>query len=396
MNLSRKDICDKNSSITISSIQRAEDGGYVSNDRIDQILEIYGFSLCIDRAKYFTLESYIKETCSIINSGKPLSEYAILRHKIAEFHNENIQYIFLNEISLICITTLNIYLTSKAEDIDIIDKATYIYPTLKNHHNLYLITSYMLNMYHSYYLSFLEYEPFNYGEVILNDKLFYLDRFYYDVINMNTFELYKKYNSTIDNEKNIYKNFINYFANAFLNISINENEKANIMLSIVKELYSRYKDFIPVRFLYHCFELEATLNYNLKNYEESFKYSYMVYKDYCKIMDFSYLILFRSLEKLDKIETIIEILKEEKHNLKKINKNILSYYENKYLKNTKKLDLQKMIFDLFNYDYNKSYFAFNFFLEELMELCTENGSYYFLYKFIEKNKIDIKEISLLK
>ena len=395
LDLSRKDISDKNPSISVSSIQRAEEGGYISNDKINSILEIYGLELSNDRLKYLSLERYIKETYSIINSGKPLVEYGSLKHKINNFYKENKQYIYLNELSSICIATLDLYLSSKIEDEEIIQIATYICKDLKDNKYLYLITAYMLNMYYSYYLIFIEYEQFDYGEIIKNDKLFYLDSFYYDITHLNSFELYAKYNNANLEEKNIYKKYTNYCAKAFINVSINEKEKAQTYLPMVKTLYDEYKDIIPTRFLYHYYEMEAIFNLNQKNYKKSFEYSYLIYKDYNKIMDFSYLTLFKSAEKLNQKETIIEIL-EEKDNLKRINNNIFKYYESKHIKKYNNAKLQKMICDLFSFENNKSYFIFNFFLDELLDLCEDNSSYIFVYKFIKTNEMNIKDIGLLK
>lgn len=396
LDLSRKDISAKNPLISISSIQRAEEGGYVSNDKMNLILEVFGLELSTDKLKYLTLERYIKETYSIINCGKPLVEYGVLKHKINDFSKENKQYIYLSELSLMCTLALDLYLSSRVEDKEIMDTTTYIYESLKDNKYLYLIATYALNMYHSYYLVFLEYEQFDYGQILENNKLFYLDGFHYDITHLNSFELYAKYNDMKLEEKNIYKKFINYCAKAFINVSINEKTESEIYLPKVKELYDKYNDIIPNRFLYHYYEMEAIFNLNQKNYKKSFEYSYLIYKNYDKIIDYSYLTLFRSLEKLGKTKSITKILNDKKDNPKKINNDIFEYYESKHIKKFDNAKLQKMICDLFCFRNNKSYFIFNFFLEELLDLCEDNNSYIFVYKFIKSNNIAIKDIGLLK
>ena len=395
-NLSRKEICDKVSNVSLSTIQRAEEGKYISSDKLSGVLKIFELKISESINKYRILDAYINKTYLIINSGKSLTEYASLKKEIKTFYNENIDCIYLKEMSSLCIETINIYMTSKIDNKDSINTCTYIYESLKGNNEAFLLDSYLLNMYNIYY-SIEEYSSFyDYGKPLKESRLFYLDKCYYDAGNSNIFDLSKKYSeNNLENSNNVYKALCFYVSNAFLYSYGGDYIKAQENTLKAKDFYEKNKEIIPVRFKYHIYENLSFIKFYSQEYDDCLKYSLYIHENYSHIMDYSYLVLFRSCEKTLNFKTLKKILKEKPKNNKKFVHIAFEYYTAKHIKKLDCKELQKMILEASKNSNTNSLFLYNFFLDEMMELCDMSRSYKGLYDYMKENQINLNSKGVL-
>lgn len=389
-NISRNDfinLCEN--SFSLSTLRRAENGDYVSFDIYKTLCQKLGLIFSTNVEDYIKIDDFIKQTYSIINSGKQIVEYESLLKKIKEFNNLNINVVYLNELSALCIEVLNMYLKANLNNIKIISITEECF--LNNGKMVGELARFLLNLYGLYYSRGCgnETKYLNYGKKLNESKLYFLDKIFYIAAITNKYELYRISKIYIESKipkinENVTK-FKKHFVKACIELKAKNYNK--VIEEAKKALYicDAYK-CIPERFELHMYETMGYAYINSNDFETTFNIYKEIYERNRNILEISYLLLFYSAEKTNNTYFTEKVIKEHSSETFGLVKNIFEYYNLK-IKSSNKLMLQEYIINNFSLKKCKSFNCYTFFILELSNAIKETKCYKKFFDFIEENEL---------
>ncbi len=374
-----------NEYFSYATLRRIEEGEYASLNNYIKVSKLLGFELSNDNDDYVQLKLLIEETYEIINSGKYLSEYVLLKNKIRNFEKRYHNYIYISDISNLCICSLEMYLSYKKPSEEIIKVSEHCYTNGKNK-KIKNLAYVLLFMYAIYYLRgniFFD-KYIKYYKMIDDKRLLILNSFFYDFNINDILSTYSNYCAIdrYDNES-IINSFIFNFANAYTNAYVQNYHKA---LQYI-ELALSIKDIqlvIPKGLIMHAYISKGYIEYNLRQYKESYNCFLKVYETNSTALEIAYVFLFKTAELTNNFKTINKILKN-KHQSSATIKDIFNYYQNKHINKLSEKELAKYIVDNFSIEKCKSKILSQFFLNELFTITKTTKLYKLYFDFVELN-----------
>lgn len=384
--LTRKDFVKLSSNhFSYTTLRRMEKGEYASFDNYLRAAEILNLKISSSLNAYTELNSLIEETYSIINSGKQLTEYILLKNKINKFAKKYFNYFYIYDISKLCISSLEMYLSYKKPNKKIIDisEKCFVNGTCFKINDISYI---LLFMYAIYYLrgskNFDKY--IKYYKMINNERITLLNNFFYDFSASDILSTYTKHciNKQLSNDSPI-DLFIYNFANAYTNAYVKNYYEAKEYIDSALSIRD-IQLIIPKGLMMHAYITKGYIEYNLKKYKQSYDCFLKVYETNSIALEIGFIFLFKTAELTNNTKTIYKIIRAEEENSMMIT-NIFNYYKNKYINGCNEKELSKYIVDNFSLEKCKSKILAHFFLNELFIMTKTTKQYKIYYDFAELN-----------
>lgn len=387
--ITRKEILNK-CNMSLSTLRRVEEGK--SNiKQYDTICEILNINLLNDNKAYEEIDSLLKDTLNIINSGKPISEYYKLKDELSIFNNQYRDFIYLNELSLLGINTLSICLDLKILNKEMLKVFDYALVN-SNTATIKILSSYLLCNYAALFLrTEEEYRRYlSYVKNIRNHPINRLQESYFDSFFMDIYEAYAKHKKMyLESKKDdILIYFTNICAFGCACVFIGKPKKAIELLNMALNL-KRIEEILPKSAIITSKHSLAYAYFFDGDMDEAYKNYMIVYNTNHDLMETSYCFLFKTLERKNNTQQAINIIKNNIDTSYGLSKTILEYYKLKYIDKAEVTILTKFIVDNFRYQKTKSKTCFLFFERELSELVEISKTYKDHYDFVtdvHKNK----------
>lgn len=379
-----------NDKLSLSTIRRIEDGGYSSLKAYESLSRHLKLPFNNNEELYKTVYTFAKETYEIINSGKNIEDYIKLRNNIINFKNKN-NFIYINEISRLCISTLNLYLTAKLDDSDIVLIFSSFARDLKNENIIATLIYYLLYLHISYYARGTN-ESINYmsfANKLLNKPLFYLDEIYTNTIKKKKHEFISYYYKDIDNKIHSDDNAIVRYKKLTIKsyyFFILDDYKASkeCLLNLVTDNEIKIK--LPNRIYLHAYDSLAYIYLTEKDFKKSLDIFKIIIDLNPHLIEIGYANAFMVAEHLKDYSFIEKILKNNKQFLKnKVVVDIFDYYKLKIIDKAPIKDLQIFIVNHFGLNKCNSFQCYSTFKHELSLLVEDNYNYKLFYYFEKEN-----------
>ncbi len=336
-NLSRNDIKDiilknTNEDISTKTIQRIESGEYSRLINIyDNIAHVLGFEFIENETALFEVNELSKDTCNIINSGKPIREYIKLLEHNRDLLDKYQNYLYLSVLLRINIATLECYLNDNYPDEEIIYLLKDSAFSLKN--EVFDMAMYLLFCISRHGLFDIAYKDILlYGKSIINKKISLLDKLSYYLFYFDTsFDIYnftnKEYSRT---DQNDYYQMISYHnIMSLCKINLKDYVGAIAHTNFILEDKEKAKELLPRRFLYQTIKRKGTVSYFADDHASCFECLSLVAKNLPKSLGFNIIFLCKSAEATNNISSIVKILQSLEVD-RTSERNIHAYFLNKY------------------------------------------------------------------
>ena len=399
--ISRKEISliskEKNIFLSESTIKRIEIENINNNDvslrKYTKLLSLYYEK---DEYPYNKLDSYKTRTLKLINSGPKLKELEVLCEELNGFHAYYKKYIFLEEISKLLINLLEDYLFNKKINSD--EQRLYEFITKCNDDDDE--NEIIASMHYLLYRSYL-FERGNSNEnlhkikeilanINFNNFLHYKQA-KFEINDNNLLSLYNKYNvlyrETKIKESNIFDIAISLSNLVYCEIALKEYELAKRHIEEILNMDSN-EEYIPMYAIYGLYNTLGYIYFNLKQYKKAFKSFDFSRKQGGNSINFNFLLMLISAEKIDATNYSKNIIEEELNEVKlPVVKNILIYFKLKYECEDKKdseefivkhLNKKELLFEIYN----------DLIFNELYQLVKETKHYKYLYDYLKVSEIE--------
>lgn len=382
--ISRYDVATNNDSISFSTLKRLENG--------DECKIIQYEKACLSLKINFTdaIEPYneinhlLKSVLNILNSGKPVADYLKIKDELFDYNNKYKDYIYLNDLSLLGINVLTLYMDVKIFNHDNLRTCDFFLVNCDNN-VIKILASYLLSVYAMLFLR-LEREYKNYLSYYKNIKDLKIIEFQkpnFDLFYMNIFEIYSKHNENYL-KNNISKSreyFISCYSYACVCIFTNKPKKAievlNNLICITKNTNS-----IPLIAITACHHRLAYAYFYAHDFDKAYENFMFVYDVNPDLLETSYCFLFKILEFKNDIYQIINIVNKNIDSSFGLAKLILEYYKLKHINKAQDKDLCKFIIKNFKYTNIKSKICFDFFEKEIYVIADKSKLYKQYFEFI--------------
>ena len=370
--------------VSASTVQRIENGVPIKNISFyEKFANKLGWNFLSDENPYIELSELIRSFINSINKV-PYKRLLQLEEKIKDFNIKYQEYIYINELSLLPITALKIYIDNFDIDISYIDLIKDIYPYLIG--DLKIISDYILYKLSLEYYYNEEFKKYStYGKNIQNKSIFFFDKIYYDINNYNLVEIYEKYknelNSNIKNKMELFSIYSN-LACCELNLDRYENAYSHLKSALEIE---DIRDYLPDTVYLKSIKRFGIINFYTSKHQDAIKCFEYVRKQSPLVLDFNYIFLFNSLEKIGANNLILDIIENDKQYIKSsILKNVFNYYKEKHTTNDINI-LEDIICEKLTMEKLVSKIYYDIFLEDLKNIVKINNHYKKLYIYTENN-----------
>lgn len=394
--LSRKDASllskNKNVYLSESTIKRIETQNVKNNN---STLSKYANTLSLyfekDDFPYNKLNSYKESIKESINNGSSLRDIETIHKELLNFQNLYKNYIYIGEISRILLSILEDFLLNKR--INLKDQKMYEFITNSTNEKDDEIVVFMYYLLYKAYLFERGDNETNIAKIeditskINFKKIFYLDQTRFEEKNKNLISLYNKYREvyvTTRSNKNNNVSFIvtSLFNLAYCEILLNDYIEAEKHLIELLKIDSLDK-FVPMYIIYDTHNFLGFIYFNLKQYNKAFDCFDIARKQDGNSIGFNFLLMFISLEKINKVNYSKVIIEEEARKVKlPAIKHLLEYYQLKYNCKDKKI-LEDYIVKYLNKKEVTFQFYSSLIYEELFNLVKETKHYKYLYDYLE-------------
>lgn len=380
--ITRKEILNQ-CNMSLSTLRRLEEGK--SNAKqYDTICEILNINLLKDNKAYEEIDSLLKATLNIINSGKPISEYYKLKDELSIFNNQYRDFIYLNELSLLGINTLSICLDLKILNKEMLKIFDYALVN-SNNATIKLLSSYLLCNYAALFLRIEEeYRHYlSYVKNIRNHQINRLQEAYFDSFFMDIYEAYAKHKKMyLESKKDdILIYFTNICAFGCACVFIGKPKKAIELLNMALNL-KRIEEILPKSAIISGIHSLAYAHFYAGNADKSYENYMEVYKTNPNLLETSYCFLFKILEYKKDTQQIANIINKNIDNSEGLTKIIFGYYKLKYIDYANDKELSKYIVKNLKYSNIKSKVCFDFFEKEMFELANRTKLFKLYFDYI--------------
>lgn len=394
-NLGRDDLIDRINSndgkLSISTLRRIESGGYSSLSAYKILGKCLNKSITEDEIIYEKLNDLTKRTYEIINSGQPLSKYILLRNEIIKFGKKN-NYLYINEISRLCIATLNMYLTCKVDDTEIISMLYSFIDNVKQNELIATLAYYLMCSYGYYYSrgSKESHKYLMYTSKLYNKNIIYIDEPFilsrkmdkYSYINHFQNEIYKPFSKK---EAPLLK-YRKYSLKSLYAFTVgNIVDAKKYILELINDV--EIKQYIPNRILLHQYEVLAYIYMREGNLDNALKCFDYVIETNPNLLEISYAYVFLVAERLNKLDYAKKILENNRKYIQNVvTQHIFDYYSIKLFSKAPIKDLEKYIMDNFSLDICDSLQCYIIFKSELSSLVEESKNYKSFYLYLRRSE----------
>ena len=301
-----------------------------------------------------------------------------------DYNNKYKDYIYLNDLSLLGINVLTLYMDVKIFNHDNLRTCDFFLVNCDNN-VIKILASYLLSVYAMLFLR-LEREYKNYLSYYKNIKDLKIIEFQkpnFDLFYMNIFEIYSKHNENYL-KNNISKSreyFISCYSYACVCIFTNKPKKAievlNNLICITQNTNS-----IPLIAINACHHRLAYAYFYAHDFDKAYENFMFVYDVNPDLLETSYCFLFKILEFKNDIYQIINIVNKNIDSSFGLAKLILEYYKLKHINKAQDKDLCKFIIKNFKYTNIKSKICFDFFEKEIYVIADKSKLYKQYFEFI--------------
>lgn len=389
--ISRQYIMENVDELSLSTLKRLENGDRCKYVQYEKMCSALNIILLNDEKPYNQLTDFLKSIPHIINGGKSIKECYKLKEELIAFNNIYKDFIYLNDLSLLGINVLTLYLNVNIfnyKNIDVAERAL----VCSQNHEIRTLSSYLLYTYaafflriENYYRKYLSYHK-NIGNLIINNA----QESYFDLYSMDIYEAYAKHKEKYRNSNS--DNILEYYASSYIYGTIcTFSGKANIAIKVFNSALNTNdkNEIVPLITkvsCHHCLAYAYFYNNDMDKAYDSFMFVYNVNP---LLLELSYCFLFKILETKKDVNQIKNIVKRNISSSFGFTKLILGYYKLKYIEESKDKDLCKYIIKNFKYSNIKSKICFDFFEKEIYEIVRKSNLYKLYFEFIgdmHKNK----------
>lgn len=387
--VSRRDYIE-GKNITLISLRRIEEGSASFGMCVSFCKEV-GISISNKKKDYEILNKYVSDTYNILNSGKTLSEYRILKEEIEAFFLMHKNEIYLSELCSLCINVLNIYLYSRVTNLDLIEICDNCF-IQSDYQEVNMLSRFLLGRYAIYYLNISDIERrpkyLSYGTRLYGNRIFVLDEYFYDLARMNKNDLKNKYDYFDFNyeDNNVYK-FNYYVVKACIELESENYKDGEDLLTLAIGL-DNIEQVIPSNIFLEVYGLLTCVYIAQKNFEAAFSTCLKANQDSGNDMEIMYLLLFVLAEKINRIDIIKDVLLNRNIFNNPLKENIRSYFKEKYVDGNDLDILTACICDFFTIDKCDSLFMYCYFKKELFDIMKETKKYVYFFEFIGQSEFD--------
>lgn len=381
----------KSNNISISSIRRIEEGGYSSFKMYKLLAKELKLKINDKPSLYTTANLYVEQTYKIINSGKTIDEYVKLRNNIHTFYSNYKEYLYLSELSRICVSTLNMYLTCTVNDTKIINLSKYISNLLNKDSNIHTLVCYLMCLYGKYYARGTNDEDlyFAYSKFLIGKQIFALEELEHNSLKLNKFDFFKKYEKFMTASVNKTDNYLSKYHKLVLKsyycfISEKYNETIALLTLFIEN--KEIKNRIPNRIYLHIIENLAYTYLKIGDFNNALNCFLKIIDTNPNIIEIAYANVFVICETLNRCDTIIDILNNPSIYIRNNTVNdIFEYFRMKIINNVDYKELEDFIIKKFSLKSCNSLQCYGAFKNEMSLLTNQSHNYKSFYKYIKEN-----------
>lgn len=395
--LSRKDVSllseTKGLYLSESTIKRIESNNINNNDSsLEKYARVLSLRYEKDEFPYKRINAYKDNVLSSLKGTLTIKRTETIYEEILSFHSLYNKYIYLSEISRVLLSILEDVMFNKKISIEEQRRYEFLIKYISQDSEIATLLYYLL--YKSYLFDSGNTEQnINKIKDIISKanfkKIFNMDQIRFDVYNSNLLALYNKYKNIYEVcDKNDISNLstivTSLFNLAHCEIMLKDYNSAEKHLKVILEIESLDK-YVPNYVIYSAYNSIGFIYFNLGLFNKAIDSFDVSRKEGGNSIGFNFLLMFISLEKIEKIDYSKIIIEEELNKVKlPAIRNILEYYKLKYDNENKKVLEDHIIEHL-----NKKEIAFEFYsnliYKELYDLVNETKHYKCLYEYLKKS-----------
>lgn len=388
--VSRTSLIKSNKTISLSTIRRIEEGKYSSFSMYETLSKELGLKISNNHKLYLEMNSYIEQTYKIINSGNFIDKYVLLRNQISNFYKANKKYLYLSELSRICIATLNMYLTCAIDDLEIIDICKNIVDYVDSNSCLHTLICYLLYLYGRYYSKGNNRDGsyFEYSKFLINKQIFALEDITYNSLILSKFDFLRKYDSYMTSSIKKNDNYLlkrkKLILNSYHCFLSNDFKGAVVLLNnLIND--QDIKKRIPNRaHLNHVKDL-AYAYLKMQDYENSLKCFLIIIDFNPNIIGVAYANIFMMCDNLNKKDLIKTLLDSPPNLSSSTVDNIFKYFKLKINNNVSYKELEEFIIKNFGLKSCNSLQCYGTFKNEMSLLVDKSHNYKSFYRYLKEN-----------
>ena len=381
----------KNIYLSESTIKRIENKNLKNNSStLNKYAQVFSKYYDKNKKLYIELNLYKTKIINFVKKNETLKNLEIIYKELLKFNSYHNKAIYLSEISRLLISVLEDYLYNKKISFDEQRIYEFIVDNVDDDDELIVFMYYLLYKSYLFERGKTEDNLSKIKAIILKanfNKIFYLEQVRFDLKDTNIVDLYIKYKNVYISCKeydrsNIARLVTSLFNIAYCDIALNNFLDAENHLKEIFDI-KFLNEYIPKYAIYSAYNLLGFVYFNLRKYEQAYLCFNNSRKQGGNSISFNFLLMFMSLEKINKVSIIKRITKEELDEVKlPVIKNIIIYYNLK-CKNVEKKTLEEHIVKYLN----KKELIFEpyseLMYEELFGLVKETKHYKYLYDFLK-------------
>lgn len=395
--LSRKDVSllseTKGLYLSESTIKRIESNNINNNDSsLEKYARVLSLRYEKDEFPYKRINAYKDNVLSSLKGTLTIKRTETIYEEILSFHSLYSKYVYLGEISRVLLSILEDVMFNKKISIEEQRRYEFLIKYISQDSEIATLLYYLLYKSYLFDRGNTEQNINKIKDIISKanfKKIFNMDQIRFDVYDSNLLALYNKYKNIYEVcDKNDISNLstvvTSLFNLAHCEIMLKDYNSAEKHLKVILEIESLDK-YVPNYVIYSAYNSIGFIYFNLGLFNKAIDSFDVSRKEGGNSIGFNFLLMFISLEKIEKIDYSKIIIEEELNKVKLPTiRNILEYYKLKYDNENKKVLEDHIIEHL-----NKKEIAFEFYsnliYKELYDLVNETKHYKCLYEYLKKS-----------